>query len=59
MDVEPEWIPLTVAGSGYEQEIDLRAAEGSPWQYRHRPRAHTGQAEPSWKPGPAPDFAHT
>ncbi|HEY4112909.1 MAG TPA: hypothetical protein VGM17_02505 [Rhizomicrobium sp.] len=55
--VEPEWISIHTIGSAYEEQIDGRAAPGTPddARYRHRPVAYTGQAERDWRPGPAPD----
>ena len=39
---------------GYEAQIDLHAKPGSPEQWRHRKRVHTGQEVPPWEWGQPP-----
>ena len=47
-DRKADWIPITAVGDAYEVEMDVRAREGSPQQYRHRPLTFTGQAQHDW-----------
>lgn len=54
--VQPEWINITTfQHRGYEVELDSRARETSPKQYRHRKMSFTGDVQTEWKYGMPPD----
>ncbi|GAA0212553.1 hypothetical protein QOZ96_003582 [Brevundimonas nasdae] len=52
----PEWIAYEelALNPAMEVQLDANAKSGSPEQWRHRPRFHTGETVPQWisgKPG--------
>jgi hypothetical protein len=50
---KPFWLPITLTGSFYEEEIDINAQDDQ-YKFRHRLRCYSNKVDDDWCWGPAP-----